>query len=775
LFDGFFSSVADELKAEAWQVSACAELLLHDAPVPFIARYRRDQTGGLDEAAASLVRHRLADLAETEARRSSLRKSLEARGLLTPEIASLIARASSPGELDDIGLPFRPRRKTRGATALELGLAPLAEALWGQDPALDPRSAAGSLMETDRRAACLGVDGALQGARDILAERVAESAPARRALRALFADEAVVTARAAPGMAERAARYRECLERQDLLARIPWHRYLLCRRGEADGTLILTVTPDPAKAMALLASLCVRNASPAGREVEEAARDACLRILFPALEAEAKLAAKKRADREAIAVFAGNLRGLLLAPRWGRRPVLAIEPGSVGDCRAAALSGQGELLEHRVFSLRGGDREREKAAETVLELALRHGATAVAVAAGEGDRECELFIRRIPGLPEDVPVILASSSGAALYSASPEARAELPGVDGAVKAAVFTGRRLMDPLAALARLDPRSVCVGQFQSDVDQLTLKVSLDETVTSCVAAAGADLNSASERLLAFVPAVGPAVAKAIVAWRARYGPFRTRRDLLKVPRMSPRIFERCAGFLLVEGGPEPLDATFVHPECYAAAEAMASGLGVTVADLTRDESLRARVDPGRFASAAGGPLAAAYALAALGPEGRDPRKPLLPFCFDPEVRRMEDLSPGMRIPGIVTNVTPFGAFVNIGLRQEGLLHLSELSDEFVAAPSDVVKVGQELTVTVLKVEQQRGRIRLTLRQGKPEEPGGLREGAPPSSTQPPLSPDPGRLSVGRPAARPFRGRPAAAAGRGALAGGQALSEDV
>ncbi|MDR2613697.1 MAG: helix-hairpin-helix domain-containing protein [Deltaproteobacteria bacterium] len=814
MLDSFIAKIAEELKINAWQAAACADLAIRGATAPFIALYRRQATGGLDEAAAAHIGDRLVELAELESRRNDIRRGLASRGLLDAEAEAWLASAELPGDLEDAYLPCRARRKTRAAAAREAGLAPLAEAILRQEPGLDPREEAERLMASNPAIRAMGADAALRGARDIIAERVGECVQVRRALRRLFAEESRAYVRPVPGMEDRAARYRDCLGPAESLAKIPWHRYLLLRRAEAEGSLSLSVGPEPAKVASLLASMYIAGPSPAGREVEDALRDAYRRFLAHPLEAEAKQAAKRAADREATAIFAGNLKGILLAPPWGQRPVLALSPGDGGERWAVALSAEGALLECLPLSLERAARPSSPGPEytcgsadparpdgpgwreprrdagnrrdachrreapvadpggAILGAIQRHGLTAVAVGSGSDCRDWELFIRGIEGLPKEVQVMVVNSVGAALYAASPAARAEFPGLGAGVKAAVFTGRRLMDPLAELVKLDPRSFVVGQFHNDVDQLTLKGRLEAAASSCVNAVGADANSDHEAKLSLVSGVGHALARNIVDWRGRNGPFGSREDLLKVPRMTPKAFEQCAGFLRVRG-PNPLDATRIHPESYHLAEKMAEDVGAGVRDLMRDPALRARVDLSRYSAWPGGREEAGRILSELTHPFRDPRGALAPFAFDPDVRTPDDLAPGMRLPGLVTNVTAFGAFVDLGVKLEGLVHLSELSDSFVRSPSDVVKVGQEVTVTVLSVEPHRGRISLTLRDNRPlregragtgregaRQPHGTREGLPGRAAHGSLAPD---LTSGALGGVGGRGFPDGLAGRG------------
>jgi len=703
--------VAQDLAVAPRQVSATAALLQEGATVPFISRYRKEVTGNLDEVQVTAIRDRLQQLQELEKRREAILGSLAERGLLTPELERAVREAGTLTRLEDVYLPHRPKRRTRATKARERGLEPLADILWPQDPACDPVAAAAAFVDPEKEIST--PEDALQGARDILAERISEDAGLRAELRRLFHDRAILSSRVVRGKDQEGAKFRDWFAWQEPARKAPSHRILAIRRGEKEGALVMHTAPPEDDALGILTARCVRNRSRAGAEVLAAVTDGYRRLLGPSLETELRLALKERADAEAIAVFADNLRELLLAPPLGRQRVLALDPGFRTGCKLVCLGAQGELLHHATVFPHTGTRDAAAAADQVRKLVVKLAIEAIAVGNGTAGRETEAWLQGI-GLSPDIPVVMVNESGASIYSASEMARKEFPDHDVTVRGAVSIGRRLQDPLAELVKLDPRSIGVGQYQHDVDPAALRRSLDDTVTSCVNAVGVDLNTASEPLLTYVSGLGPTLAANIVAFRLENGPFASRRDLLKVPRLGPKAFEQSAGFLRLPGAANPLDASAVHPESYPVVAAMARDLDCRVGDLVRSPELRARLRPERYVTDTVGLPTLQDILDELARPGRDPREEFTVFRFAEGVDRLEDLAAGMRLPGVVTNVTDFGAFIDVGVHQDGLAHISQLADRFVKHPSEVVKVQQQVMATVLDVDLQRRRISLSLKNG-------------------------------------------------------------
>jgi uncharacterized protein len=709
--------IAAELQIPRRQVGATAALLAEGGTIPFIARYRKEQTGSLDEVAITSIRDRLEQLQALAERRAAIVKSLDERQLLTEELMAALDAAVTMAALEDIYQPYRPKRRTRAMIAREKGLEPLAELLWAQDPATDPSLSAAAFA--NQEAGVESADQALAGARDILAERISDDTAARTAIRALFAAKGVLRSKLVPGKELEGTKFKDYFEWEEPVAKAPSHRILAVRRGETEGFLTSRLMPPEADAIALLNGMFVRNSSAAAAEVTVAVEDGYRRLLEPSIETEARLEAKQRADAEAIRVFAANLRELLLAPPLGGKCVLGIDPGFRTGCKIVCLDRQGKLLHHDVIFIEQSDRRRDIARETVLALCERFGIEAVAIGNGTGSRETEAFIRAL-GLPHSINVVVVNESGASVYSASEAAREEFPDHDITVRGAVSIGRRLMDPLAELVKIDPKSIGVGQYQHDVDQKALKRSLDEVVGSCVNAVGVDVNTASKQLLSYVAGLNGATAANIVLHRNEQGPFASRRDLLKVKRLGPKAFEQAAGFLRIRGAEDPLDASAVHPESYGVVERMVVDLGCTVHDLMARPDLRAEIRLERYVTDTVGLPTLKDILDELAKPGRDPRERFESFAFAEGVTKLEDLQPGMKLPGIVTNVTAFGAFVDIGVHQDGLVHVSQLADRFVKEPATVVKVHQRVQVTVLEVDLARKRIALSMKsQPNPDTP--------------------------------------------------------
>jgi len=702
--------IAGELNLAPRHVAATARLFAEGATVPFIARYRKEATGSLDEVVVTGIRERLLALAELDQRREAILKSLDERKLLTDALKSAVTQAETVTALEDIYLPYRPKRRTKATIAREQGLEPLADWLLLQLAAGDPVAEAGAYISAEKGVA--DAASALAGARDILAERISDDAHARAALRELFQREAVVKSKVMTGKEEAAAKFKDYFDWSEPLATIPSHRLLAIRRGESEGFLMLRIVPPEESILPLLEPLFVKGAGPAAEQVRLAVAESYQRLLSSAIEVEMRMDSKKKADIEAIRVFSENLRELLLAAPLGRKNVLAIDPGFRTGCKVVCLDRQGKLLHHDVVyptaSSAGAMRE---AAEALQRLVTSHQVEAIAIGNGTAGRETETFVKALK-LPAAIPVVMVNESGASIYSASEVARAEFPDHDLTVRGAVSIGRRLMDPLAELVKLDPKSIGVGQYQHDVDQAALKRSLDDIVRSCVNGVGVELNTASKELLGHVSGLGPLLAENIVAHRNEHGPFKSRQELRQVPRLGPKAFEQAAGFLRIRESEHPLDGSAVHPESYPLVDAMARDLNCSVKDLLRDNALRQKIPLAKYVTEAVGLPTLTDILGELARPGRDPRQQFEVFSFQAGIEKMADLQPGMRLPGIVTNVTAFGAFVDIGVHQDGLVHVSQLADRFVKDPAEVVKVHQRVMVTVVEVDLPRKRIALSMK---------------------------------------------------------------
>jgi len=727
--DSFLHTIATELQIALPQVAATTRLLAGGATIPFIARYRKEATGSLDEVAIAAIRDRLEQLQALAERREAIIKSLEERALLTDELETALAGAETLAALEDIYQPYRPKRRTRALIARERGLEPLADLLWAQDAALDPERAAMSFVKAE--SGVESVVDALAGARDILAERVSDDTAARTAVRSLFAAKGVLRSKGVSGKEVEGAKFRDYFEWEEPIAKAPSHRILAIRRGETEGVLTSRWMPPEEEAIALLDRMFLKNTGPAAEQVRLAVEDGYRRLLEPSLETEVRLEAKQRADAEAIRVFAANLRELLLAPPLGGKRVLGIDPGFRTGCKVVCLDPQGMLLHNDVIFVEQSDRQREAAQRTLLALCDRFRIEAVAIGNGTASRETEAFVRGL-GLPSSILVVVVNESGASVYSASDAAREEFPDHDITVRGAVSIGRRLMDPLAELVKIDPKSIGVGQYQHDVDQKALKRSLDEVVGSCVNAVGVEVNTASRQLLSYVSGLNSVTAANLIAHRNEHGPFTSRQELLKVKRLGPKAFEQAAGFLRIRDAANPLDASAVHPESYGVAERMAADLGCTVSDLMTRPDLRAQIQLERYVTDTVGLPTLTDILEELAKPGRDPRRQFEVFGFDEGVTKLEDLQPGMRLPGIVTNVTAFGAFVDVGVHQDGLVHVSQLADHFVKDPTEAVKVGQKVQVTVLEVDLARRRIALSMK-SKPESAAPRRSSTGPEAGKP------------------------------------------
>ncbi len=703
------STIASELSLPRPSVQAVAELIGAGATIPFIARYRKEKTGTLDEVAIGQIRDRLDQLAELDKRRTAIQKSLAERELLTPELERAINGARTLTVLEDLYLPFRPKRRTRATMAREKGLEPLALAVLKQrDQEALPSDLARSFVDPEK--GVLTPEEALAGARDIIAERICEDPNIRQRMRTLFAADGFLASGVTKGKEDTGAKFRDYFSWRESLGRAPGHRILAMFRGEREGVLSLTLRPDPEPALRRLHGLVAPKASPCAQEVRTAATDGYKRLLAPSLENEMRTDLKTRADHEAIQVFADNVRELLMSPPLGRMPVLALDPGFRTGAKLVCLNDCGDLVHHTVIYPTHSEKQQAEAAATISKLCARHGIRAIAIGNGTAGRETEAFIRSLD-LPGEIGVVMVNESGASIYSASETARAEFPDHDLTVRGAVSIGRRLMDPLAELVKIDPKSIGVGQYQHDVDQTALKKALDDVVVSCVNRVGVELNTAGKELLTHVSGIGPGLAANIMAWRAENGTFKTRRDLLKVKRLGPRAYEQCAGFLRIRDGKNPLDRSGVHPESYKIVQRMAADLNLSVAELLADPEKRRSIDVQRYVTDTVGLPTLTDILAELDRPGRDPRQTFKPFSFAPGIDKPADLVPGMRLPGIVTNVTRFGAFVDVGVHQDGLVHISRLADRFVKDPAEVVRVHQQVEVTVMEVDLQRNRISLSM----------------------------------------------------------------
>jgi uncharacterized protein len=701
--------ITKELNLQARQVAATAILLEEGGTVPFIARYRKEKTGELDEVQITAIRDRIEQLGELDKRRESILSSLKERNLLTDTLQLKIDQAETMSTLEDIYLPFRPKKRTRATIAKEKGLEPLSEILWAQDTSTDPKAAAAGFIDSAKEVPDAAA--ALAGARDILAERINDDASARAKLRELYISQGTIKSKVVSGKEEEGAKFKDYFDWTEPAASAPSHRILAMRRGEEEGFLFTRLTPPEDQAVALLESMFVKNSSPAGQEVRAAVQDCYKRLLGFAMEGEARVHFKKRADEEAVKVFAENLRELLLSAPLGQKNVLAIDPGFRTGCKVVLLDRQGKLLGNDVIYPEKSAREQAEAATMVKTIITKFNVEAIAIGNGTASRETEAFIRKL-GLPASIPIVMVNESGASIYSASEAAREEFPNHDITVRGAVSIGRRLMDPLAELVKLDPKSIGVGQYQHDVDQAALKRSLDDVVVSCVNNVGVELNTASKHLLSYVAGLNSRTAASIVGYRDENGPFKSRKELQKVPGLGPKSFEQAAGFLRIRGGDHPLDASSVHPERYTLIDQMAKDLGCTVEDLMRDSAKRSKIDAKKYVSEDVGLPTLQDILSELAKPGRDPRQQFEAFSFKEGVDKVEDLQPGMKLPGVVTNVTAFGVFVDVGVHQDGLVHISQLSDNFVKNPAEVVKVGQRVQATVLEVDLPRKRISLSLK---------------------------------------------------------------
>ncbi len=707
--ENHITKIANELNLRPHQVMATAQLLEDGATVPFIARYRKEATASLDEVVITTIRDRLAQLEELDKRRESILRSLQERQVLTDELKEKILAAETLTILEDIYLPYRPKRRTRATIAREKGLEPLAKILFEQDEITDPLTEATTFVDLEKGVE--SAEDALAGARDIIAEWVNEDQEAREKMRVLYTKKGVFRTKVIPDKEADGAKYRDYFDWEEPAAAAPSHRILAMLRGEKEGFLSLRVSPPEDEALALLEAMFVKGDSGSSQHVKAALHDSYKRLLSHSMETEIRLSTKKRAETEAIRVFAHNIRELLLAPPLGQKNVMAIDPAIRTGCKVVCLDRQGKLLHTDTIYPFESEKSRSASAATLGELCRNYRVEAIALGNGTGGRETKSFIRGLD-LVQNIPVVMVNESGASVYSASEVGRAEFPDLDVIFRGAVSIGRRLMDPLAELVKIDPKSIGVGQYQHDVNQQALKRSLDDVVISCVNAVGVEVNTASEQLLSYVSGLGPQLARNIICYRNEHGPFSSRGELKKVPRLGPKAFEQAAGFLRIRNGKNPLDASAVHPESYPIVEAMAKDLACSVKDLIDDERPRRQINLSRYVTDKVGMPTLTDILAELAKPGRDPRNQFERLDFAEGVEKIEDLRPGMTLPGVVTNITAFGAFVDIGVHQDGLVHVSQLADRFVKEPHEVVSIHQRVTVTVLEVDLERNRISLSMK---------------------------------------------------------------
>ena len=705
----FSQMIAAELKLPAHRIANTLKLLQGGATIPFISRYRKEATGGLDEVQIGDIQTRYEKLCELSKRKETVLSTIEEQGKLTPELKARISACWNTTELEDIYLPFKPKRKTRAEAARAKGLEPLALLLMMQK-----ENNLAAKVRNFVKGEVKDEEDALKGARDILAEQISEDERSRNLMRNQFQRQALIQSKVVKGKEaeEASAKYRDYFDFCEPLKKCSSHRLLALRRGESEGVLKVNIFPeDEDMCNERLQRLFVRANNECAHQVEEALTDAYKRLLKPAIETEFAALSKEKADEEAIRVFAENLRQLLLAPPLGQKRVMGIDPGFRTGCKVVCLDAQGTLLHNEAIYPHPPKSEYAQAARKIVKLVEQYKIEAIAIGNGTASRETEQFVTS-QRYDREVQVFVVSEDGASIYSASKTAREEFPDYDVTVRGAVSIGRRLMDPLAELVKINAKSIGVGQYQHDVDQTKLKASLDQTVESCVNLVGVNVNTASKHLLTYVSGLGPTLAQNIVDYRTENGPFESRRQLLKVPRMGAKAYEQCAGFLRIPQAKNPLDNSAVHPESYPIVEQMAKDLNCTVADLIKDKELRSKSDLKKYVTDTVGLPTLTDILQELDKPGRDPRQKIQVFEFDKNVRTLDDLQEGMELPGIVTNITNFGCFVDIGIKENGLVHVSQLADRFVSNPADVVRIHQHVRVKVMSIDHERKRIQLTMK---------------------------------------------------------------
>lgn len=705
----FSQMIAAELKLPAHRIANTLKLLQGGATIPFISRYRKEATGGLDEVQIGDIQTRYEKLCELSKRKETVLSTIEEQGKLTPELKARISACWNATELEDIYLPFKPKRKTRAEAARAKGLEPLALLLMMQK-----ENNLAAKVRNFVKGEVKDEEDALKGARDILAEQISEDERSRNLMRNQFQRQALIQSKVVKGKEaeEASAKYRDYFDFCEPLKKCSSHRLLALRRGESEGVLKVSIFPeDEDMCNERLQRLFVRANNECAHQVKEALTDAYKRLLKPAIETEFAALSKEKADEEAIRVFAENLRQLLLAPPLGQKRVMGIDPGFRTGCKVVCLDAQGTLLHNEAIYPHPPKSEYAQAARKIVKLVEQYKIEAIAIGNGTASRETEQFVTS-QRYDREVQVFVVSEDGASIYSASKTAREEFPDYDVTVRGAVSIGRRLMDPLAELVKINAKSIGVGQYQHDVDQTKLKASLDQTVESCVNLVGVNVNTASKHLLTYVSGLGPTLAQNIVDYRTENGPFESRRQLLKVPRMGAKAYEQCAGFLRIPQAKNPLDNSAVHPESYPIVEQMAKDLNCTVADLIKDKELRSKIDLKKYVTDTVGLPTLTDILQELDKPGRDPRQKIQVFEFDKNVRTLDDLQEGMELPGIVTNITNFGCFVDIGIKENGLVHVSQLADRFVSNPADVVRIHQHVRVKVMSIDHERKRIQLTMK---------------------------------------------------------------
>lgn len=708
-------TIAQELTITVKQVASVAVLLDEGSTVPFISRYRKENTGSLDEVAITSIRDRLTQLQDLDDRRLAIVESITKQGKLTDELNKKINDVKTMAELEDLYLPYKPKRRTRATIAKEKGLEPLAQWIFDQQAATDPKAEAQKYVAADKGVAT--IDEALAGARDIIAEWVSEDAKGRAQLRELFLSQGSFVSKVLKGKEEEGIKFKDYYDWKEPVATAPSHRVLAMRRGEKEEFLMMRIEIPEDSAVAILGNLFIKGKTALSSQVAMAIEDSYKRLLSLSMETEIRLITKQKADEEAIQVFADNLRQLLMAAPLGEKNILAIDPGFRTGCKVVCLNAQGKLLTNTVIYISHSDGQIEQAATTIKKLVTLFNIEFIAIGNGTGSRETESFVRGLK-LPK-VNVMQVNESGASIYSASDVAREEFPTHDVTVRGAVSIGRRLQDPLAELVKIDPKSIGVGQYQHDVEQTKLKKSLDDVVISSVNQVGVEINTASKQLLMYVSGLGPALAKSIVDYRDEHGAFGTRDELKKIPRLSAKVFEQAAGFLRIRGAKNPLDTSAVHPESYWVVDQMSKDSGVSVEELMGNEAVRQKINVQKYVSDKIGLPTLRDIMQELSKPGRDPRQQFEMIKFKEGVEKIDDLTIGMKLTGIVTNVTNFGAFVDIGVHQDGLVHVSEIADKFVENPADVVKVAQKVEVTVMEVDIARKRISLSMR-SQPKAPG-------------------------------------------------------
>ncbi|HLW08736.1 MAG TPA: Tex family protein [Marinilabiliaceae bacterium] len=698
--------IVKETNISKKQIENTLLLFNEGATIPFISRYRKEMTGSLDEVELGIIKERYEKLQEIQKRRESILSTIDEQGQLTPELKKALETTWDANELEDLYLPYKRKRKTRATMAKERGLEPLADAIMYHN-VRDVEIKAMDFINDEVPTA----EEALQGARDIIAERINEDAKAREITRTIFERKAIISSRVVKGKEEEAIKYQDYFDYSEAIQRCPSHRLLAIRRGEKEGFLKVSVSPEPEEVLERLSRLFVKGVDGASQQVQMALEDGYKRLLSPSIENETANVIREKAELEAIRVFTANMRQLLLSPPLGQKRVLTIDPGFRTGCKIVCLGSQGELLHNETIYPHAPQNETKQAYRKIDTLIESYKIESIAIGNGTASRETESLIRNMH-FNREVQVFVVSEDGASVYSASKVAREEFPEYDVTVRGAISIGRRLMDPLAELVKIDPKSIGVGQYQHDVDQNKLKESLDQTVESVVNSVGVELNTASHHLLSYVSGLGPQLAKNIVEFRNENGPFTNRKSLMKVPRLGAKAFEQSAGFLRIRDAKNPLDNSAVHPEAYAIVEKMAKDLSCNVSDLIQDKSLRDKIDLTKYVSDKVGMPTLKDIIAELEKPGRDPRKIIKVFEFSPHVRSIEDLRQGMVLPGVVTNITNFGAFVDIGVKQDGLVHISQLADRYISDPNDVVSLHQHVEVKVLDVDIVRKRIQLSMK---------------------------------------------------------------